>query len=153
VTLCYTHGSVSCSPITGEAANKYRDPQADIEQRVRELVTFSSKGRGSIKSLPSVARKSCWRAISKHARVRGEGRHQGNKAFKINRINTRMNSQSLRQHAHGLYGSGPGPLRIYYSFHFCVFMGFLSVRMSGSVFLVPSLGLFSSCLLCLIPMC
>ena len=56
-----------------------------------------------------------------------------------------MNSQSLRQHAQGLHGAAPGHLCVYNGFQFSVLMGFLSVRMSGSLTVVPSLGLFSSC--------
>lgn len=56
-----------------------------------------------------------------------------------------MNSQSLRQHAQGLDGAAPGHLCVYNGFQFSVLMGFLSVRMSGSLTVVPSLGLFSSC--------
>ena len=55
-----------------------------------------------------------------------------------------MNSQKLRQHAQGLQGSAPGPLYIYYNFHFTVFREFLSGRTNGSLIVVHSLGLFSS---------
>ena len=64
-----------------------------------------------------------------------------------------MNSQRLRQHTQGLHGSAPVPLHIHYGFQFSVFMGFLNVQLSGSLSLLPSLGLFSFCLFCLIPMC
>lgn len=41
--------------------------------------------------------------------------------------------------------SVPGPLCMYYDFHFSVFMEFLSISTSGSLILVPSPGLFSFC--------
>lgn len=52
-----------------------------------------------------------------------------------------MNSQSLRQHAQGLDGAAPGHLCVYNGFQFSVLMGFLSVRMSGSLILVPAVGI------------
>lgn len=45
------------------------------------------------------------------------------------------------------------PLCIYYDFQSSVFMGFLSVKMSGSQFLVSSFGLFIFCLFYPILMC
>jgi hypothetical protein len=57
-----------------------------------------------------------------------------------------MNSRGPRQHAHGLQGSAPGLLPVYCGFRLSVSVGFLSVRTSGSLLLVPCLGLFSFCL-------
>ena len=57
-----------------------------------------------------------------------------------------MDSQRLRQRAQDLHRSGPGPLCIYYGFQFSAFMEFLSVQMSGHMFPVLSLVLFSFCL-------
>lgn len=42
--------------------NKYRDPQSDMKQRVRDFGTFkNTKWNVSIKSLPSELRKPCRR--------------------------------------------------------------------------------------------
>lgn len=48
------------------------------------------------------------------------------------------------QPAEGLHKSASSPPRIYYSFQFKVLMGFLSVQMSWSLVLMPSLGCLSS---------
>lgn len=51
----------------------------------------------------------------------------------------------LEQQARGLQGPVPGPLHIHCSFQFHIFIGLLSIWMSGSLLLVHSLGLFSFC--------
>lgn len=56
-----------------------------------------------------------------------------------------MNSLTLKQCAHGLQGSAPGPLHFYDGFQFGVFMGFLSAQLRGSLIAVPALGLCSFC--------
>jgi hypothetical protein len=67
-----------------------------------------------------------------------------NKAFWVNTIKARTNSQRLEQRAQG-------PLLVYNGFRFSVFMRFLSVWTGGS-FLVPFLGLFPFSLFCPISM-
>ena len=52
-----------------------------------------------------------------------------------------MNSERLRQHAQGPHRSAPHPLCMLYNFQFRVLMGLLSVHLSESLILVPSLGL------------
>lgn len=59
-----------------------------------------------------------------------------------------MGSQRLKQHAQGLYQSAGAYIYIY--FQFSGFMGSLSVQMSESLIVGPSLGSFPSvCLLVL----
>ena len=57
--FCHTHRSVPCSleklPHAADE-NKYRDPQPDIAQRVRDLGTLSPFWNFSIKSFPSELR-------------------------------------------------------------------------------------------------
>lgn len=50
-----------------------------------------------------------------------------------------MNLQRLKQYAQALHGSALGPLHKYYSFQLSSFMGFLNMKMSGSLILVHSL--------------
>jgi hypothetical protein len=59
------------------------------------------------------------------------------------------NSQSLKQQAQALHWSAPGPLHIYCSFQLSIFMGLLSVGIGGSLTLIPALGKFYFCWVCL----
>ena len=52
-----------------------------------------------------------------------------------------MNSHRLKQHAPGLYGSAPRPLRMYYGFRFSVLKGLPSVQTNESLILKLFLGL------------
>jgi hypothetical protein len=58
---------------------------------------------------------------------------------------THRNFQRHKQHAQGLHGSSPGLQIIDYGFLCNIFMGFLSVTMSGSLILLAFLRLFSFC--------
>lgn len=60
------------------------------------------------------------------------------------------NAQKLKQQTQSLQKSAPGPPLRYYSFHFCTFMGLLSVWMSESLIFVSSLGALSFVLVCLV---
>ena len=51
-------------------------------------------------------------------------------------------------HTRGPDEATPRPLHIHYGFHVSASVECLSVGMSGSLILVPSLGLFSFCLFC-----
>jgi hypothetical protein len=75
-------------------------------------------------------------------RVRGDEGHPKDKALQIKRISAPMNAQRLRQHTQGLHMSASLPFCIYYGFQFSVFVIFLHVLINGSLFPVPSLGLF-----------
>lgn len=76
---------------------------------------------------------------------------------------TPRNQGPLSQHAQSSYelaktaaaciGAAQGPPCLCYGFQFSEFMGSLSVKMSGSLTLVPSLGLFSFCWLGLSNFC
>lgn len=56
-----------------------------------------------------------------------------------------MSSQRLTQQTQGLHWSTPGFHKGYCSNQLCIFMGFLTVRTSGSLILVPALWTLSSC--------
>jgi hypothetical protein len=75
-------------------------------------------------------------------RGRKDERQKKNKAFLINTSKVHMSSQRMKEHLQVLHRSLPHPLHIYYGFNFCVFMGFLSVKTSGSLTLMFSLGKF-----------
>lgn len=51
-----------------------------------------------------------------------------------------MNSQILKQKAQGLHGSTPGPLCIYCTYYLSILTGPLTLKVSGSLTLVPVLG-------------
>jgi hypothetical protein len=110
--------------------NKYRDPQPDMTQRVRDLGTLSSKWDVSIKSLPLGPRGLCGRGGRRRVRARGsEGQDE---VLWINAVKVHMNAETEAA---------------CYGFQFSVFMGFLNVHMGRSAILVPSmpsLGFFSS---------
>lgn len=57
-----------------------------------------------------------------------------------------MNSQRLMQNALGLHVSASSPLHLFYNFQFSILRGLVSVQMSESLTIVPSLVLFSFCL-------
>lgn len=67
--------SEKCPPAAD--GNKYRDPQPDNVQRVRDPGILSSKWNVSIRSLPSGLRRGGGNPVSS----RGDGGHQGNKVL------------------------------------------------------------------------
>jgi len=75
-----------------------RDSHSDNMQRVRDLGTLSSKWDMSMKSFPT---EPCGRGGRKRKRTRGDGGHQENKAFKVNCMDTHMDSERPRQQAQG----------------------------------------------------
>jgi hypothetical protein len=72
MTFCYTHQCVtqpSSEKLPPEAdGNKYRNPQMDNVQNVRDLGTLSPKWNVFTKSLPSGLRKPCGRGGGKIVR-------------------------------------------------------------------------------------
>ena len=77
---CLRQLSAEELPPAGDGS-KYRDPQPDIMQRMRDLRTLHPKGDFSIKSLSSELREACGRGGRKSVRARGNRGHHENKAF------------------------------------------------------------------------
>jgi hypothetical protein len=67
---------------------KYRDPQTDIIQKVRDLGTQSSKWDVSIKSFSSGLREPHRRGGKKSVRAKGNGGYQDNNNY--NRLKSRV---------------------------------------------------------------
>lgn len=61
--------------------NKYRDPQPDYMQRVKDLRTLSPKQNVSIKSFRLELREPHGKGGRKCGRALGDGEHQENKAL------------------------------------------------------------------------
>ena len=116
---------------------KNKDLQPDITESERPWNTHPSMNVSS-QSLPSELRENQGRGGRKSMRGRVDEYHQENKSH--------QSSQSPKQHAQGLHRSAPGPLHINYGSQLSTFMRVLSVGTSGSLILVPFLGLFSFCL-------
>jgi hypothetical protein len=76
-----THRSVPCSAIINQKlasasnGNKYRDPQPNIMQRMRDFGTLSPKGDAGIKSLHLGVGEPCRKGGRKHIRARSDGEH------------------------------------------------------------------------------
>lgn len=83
MTTLYTLRPVTDQPSTeklstGADGSKYRDPQPDNMQGVRDLGMLKPKRNISVEFLPSGVRKLL---SSLSIRVRGEGGHEGNKVL------------------------------------------------------------------------
>lgn len=61
--------------------NKYRDPEPDHVQKVRDLEHSVLNGISPITFHPSWLREPCGRETRKIVRARGDEGHQGNKVF------------------------------------------------------------------------
>lgn len=77
-----THRPVPCSTIIREASsvangNKYRHPELDNVQKVKNLETIRTKWDVSIKSLPLGSGNSCQRGVRKSVRAGGNKGHYG----------------------------------------------------------------------------
>lgn len=123
-----------------EMGYTYRDSQAGI-CRVKDLGIFIPK----------------WISPS-NLSLRAHGILQKSKekgCKSLREWRTPRNKGTLNQHAQSSYelaksaAARIGPPCLCYGFQFSDFMGFLSVKMNGSLTLVPSLGLFSFCWLVL----
>jgi hypothetical protein len=80
--LCLPQQSPEKLPSTIHG-NKYRDPQPDDIQRVRNFGALIPKLDVFIKSFPSGFRQPRGREGRKSVRARGEGGHQDNSVFRI----------------------------------------------------------------------
>lgn len=76
---------------------KYRDPQPDHMQRVRDLGTLSSKRDVSIKSLPSELKEICWKRRQMECKIQREQRTKRNQSTKpsTHKTDAHMNFQRL----------------------------------------------------------
>lgn len=85
--------------------NKYRDPQLENEQRVRDLGILSPKGDVSTSSFQSSGH--CIEEDRKACKSPWSWKTLRNKVFGHSRIDAHMNSQVPWQHAQGLRKSKP----------------------------------------------
>lgn len=98
MTFHYTYKSESCSVITREASlkiyeNKYKDPELDNMQRVRNLGTLCPKWVVFIKPLPSGGRELCNKGGIKILRARNDRCYQGNNILQTQQDQCNMNIQ------------------------------------------------------------
>ena len=83
--ILLTHRPVPCSAIITEACSYSTNTETHSQtmcKRVKDLCLLSPKREVFIKSLPSVLRDPCRRGGRKIIPTKGDGGHQGSKAFR-----------------------------------------------------------------------
>ena len=149
--FCYTYRSVPCSATLGPTSSSSRWEQSqrptDRHYTVRDLITLSHGWYGDVNGMslsnssPSELRKPCGREGRKSVRDRMGKGHQENKTPLTQLSKAHMNSETESTCSRSV----PGPLHMYYRLQISVSMRLLSEWTRGSLILVPSFGLFSSC--------
>jgi hypothetical protein len=125
---CYTHRAVSYPVIIRETSgsrwNKYRYLQLDITHKERYLSHLIALLKEEMESLQEPDGMD-------------DTRRASSLLSQLSKVH--IDSQRPQQKSQGLHGSVPGPLCAYYSHLFHILITIMTVRMSASLTLVPTL--------------